>query len=95
MKTAPMSEKPAEEVGEMNDSVEVSPAQTEGMPADMEGSPEGGEVPAETEGASEGGEMPAGTEGASEGEQGGSEDTGALQEDVEAGSGVLDKFGGQ
>ena len=95
MKTAPMSEKPAEEVGEMNDSVEVSPAQTEGMPADMEGAPEGGEVPAETEGASEGGEMPAGTEGASEGEQGGSEDTGALQEDVEAGSGVLDKFGGQ
>ena len=95
MKTAPMSEKPAEEVGEMNDSVEVSPAQTDGMPADMEGSPEGGEVPAGTEESPEGGEAPANTEGASEGEQGSSEDTGALQEDVGAGSGILDKFGGQ
>lgn len=65
MKTAPMSEKPAEETGdgsgEMNDSAEAAPAQTEGIPEGMEGSPEG-EVPAGEEGAPEGGEAPAGEE---------------------------------
>ena len=65
MKTAPMSEKPAEETGdgsgEMNDSAEAAPAQTEGIPEGMEGSPEG-EVPAGEEGVPEGGEAPAGEE---------------------------------
>lgn len=101
MKTAPMSEKPAEaaeESGdggeEMNEPAEEAPAQTEGFPEGMEGSPEAGEVPAGEEGMPEGGEAPAGTEGSSEGE-GVSEAAGDLQEDISAGSGVLDMVGGQ
>ena len=85
MKTAPMSEKPeegTEGAGGKNDSVEANPVQTDGMPAGMEGSPEGGEAPAETEGSPEG-------------ENDGSGETEILQEDVGAGSGMLDMFGGQ
>lgn len=102
MKTAPMSEKPAgekQESGvegeELNESVEVSPVQTEGMPAGMEGSPEGGEIPDGMEGSPEEGAVPADTESSPEGEKSSLEEAGVLKEDIEAGSGMLDIIGGQ
>ena len=102
MKTAPMSEKPAGETQEsgvegeeLNESVEVSPVQTEGMPAGMEGSPEGGEIPDGMEGSPEEGEVPADTESSPEGEKSSLKEAGVMKEDIEAGSGMLDMFGGQ
>ena len=88
MKTAPMSEKPAEEDGqsgdeEMNEGGEAAaPSQTEGTSSVMEGLPEAGEEPA-------------GEESPAEGEEGASEEAGDLPQEEGAGSGVLDAVGGQ
>ncbi|MBQ8052679.1 MAG: efflux RND transporter periplasmic adaptor subunit [Lachnospiraceae bacterium] len=88
MKTAPMSEKPAEEDGqsgdeEMNEGGEAAaPSQTEGTSSVMEGLPEAGEEPA-------------GEESPVEGEEGVSEEAGDIPQEGGAGSGVLDVVGGQ